>query len=200
MSARSPASMRSGLPDRLAEFQLSQQPARAARIETGWIPGGASMSLARRWGRRRVGVFLGTSTSGILETELAYRRRDPGTGALPADFDYRGTHNSFSVADFARQQLGARRAGRGRFLGVLLECEGVRIGAADDGGGLDRRGAGGRSGLAVPDDFVWIPLAATGFATCPAGHSTRRGTEFPSARRRRSHCWREHLTVSMPTP
>ena len=61
---------------------------------------------ARRWGRRRVGVFLGTSTSGILETELAYRRRDPGTGALPSDFDYRRTHNSFSVADFALQLLG----------------------------------------------------------------------------------------------
>ena len=61
---------------------------------------------ARRWGRRRVGVFLGTSTSGILETELAYRRRDPGTGALPSDFDYRRTHNSFSVAEFALQLLG----------------------------------------------------------------------------------------------
>jgi 3-oxoacyl-[acyl-carrier-protein] synthase-1 len=61
---------------------------------------------ARRWGRRRVGVFLGTSTSGILETELAYRRRDPGTGALPRDFDYRRTHNSFSVAEFALQLVG----------------------------------------------------------------------------------------------
>ena len=28
-----------------------------------------------RWGAQRVGVFLGTSTSGILQTELAYRRR-----------------------------------------------------------------------------------------------------------------------------
>src|ERR1700742_4644482 len=33
--------------------------------------------LAARLGRRRVGVFLGTSTSGILETEVAYRHRDP---------------------------------------------------------------------------------------------------------------------------
>jgi len=37
-------------------------------------------------GRRRIGVFLGTSTSGILQTELAYRRRDPATGTLPDDF------------------------------------------------------------------------------------------------------------------
>jgi 3-oxoacyl-[acyl-carrier-protein] synthase I len=59
-----------------------------------------------RWGRRRVGVFLGTSTAGILQTELAYRRRDPASGALPADFDYAGTQNSFSVADFVGQSLG----------------------------------------------------------------------------------------------
>jgi 3-oxoacyl-[acyl-carrier-protein] synthase I len=61
--------------------------------------------LAGRWGRHRVGVFLATSTSGILETELAYRRREPATGALPGDFHYRGGHNSFSVADFVRQSF-----------------------------------------------------------------------------------------------
>ena len=60
---------------------------------------------AARHGRRRVGVFLGTSTSGILETELAYRRRDPESGALPEDFRYRGAHNTFSLAAFARRAL-----------------------------------------------------------------------------------------------
>jgi 3-oxoacyl-[acyl-carrier-protein] synthase-1 len=59
-----------------------------------------------RWGRRRVGVFLGTSTSGILQTELAYRHRDAATGVLPDDFNYAGSQNSFSVADFVRQGLG----------------------------------------------------------------------------------------------
>ncbi|GIZ52555.1 beta-ketoacyl-[acyl-carrier-protein] synthase family protein [Noviherbaspirillum aridicola] len=62
-------------------------------------------SIARH-GTRRVGVFLGTSTSGILETEHAYRRRDPGTGALPPDFRYRQTHSTFSAAEFARACLG----------------------------------------------------------------------------------------------
>jgi 3-oxoacyl-[acyl-carrier-protein] synthase-1 len=55
-------------------------------------------AASARYGRARVGVFLGTSTSGILQTELAYRRRDPDTGALPDDFIYRTTHNSFSLA------------------------------------------------------------------------------------------------------
>lgn len=59
-----------------------------------------------RHGRTRVGVFLGTSTSGILTTEQAYRQRDPATGALPANFDYRHTHNSFSLADFVRTTFG----------------------------------------------------------------------------------------------
>jgi 3-oxoacyl-[acyl-carrier-protein] synthase-1 len=59
-----------------------------------------------KYGAQRVGVILGTSTSAIFQTELAYRRRDPVTGALPADFNYAATHNAFSVADFTRRYLG----------------------------------------------------------------------------------------------
>jgi 3-oxoacyl-[acyl-carrier-protein] synthase I len=60
---------------------------------------------ARRVGRARLGVFLGTSTAGILQTELAYRARDPVTGALPEAFDYAATHNTFSVGDYVRRRL-----------------------------------------------------------------------------------------------
>jgi len=59
----------------------------------------------RRWGAGRVGVFLGTSTSGLLQTERAYRRREPG-GALPADFHYGPTQNTYSLADFVAHALG----------------------------------------------------------------------------------------------
>jgi 3-oxoacyl-[acyl-carrier-protein] synthase-1 len=59
-----------------------------------------------RYGAHRIGLFLGTSTSGILQTELAYRRRDPKTGGLPADFDYAGTQNNFSLGQFVRARLG----------------------------------------------------------------------------------------------
>ena len=65
----------------------------------------AVRALVARVGRRRIGLFLGTSTSGILETELAYRRRDPVSGALPAEFSYQGTHNTYSVAAFVRELL-----------------------------------------------------------------------------------------------
>ena len=59
-----------------------------------------------KYGPQRVGLFLGTSTAGILQTELAYRERDPSTGALPADFNYRTTHNTFSVGAFTREYFG----------------------------------------------------------------------------------------------
>ena len=66
----------------------------------------AVQAAIAKYGSQRIGVFIGTSTSGILQTELAYRRRDPLTAALPADFEYSSTHNSFSVADFTRRYLG----------------------------------------------------------------------------------------------
>jgi 3-oxoacyl-[acyl-carrier-protein] synthase-1 len=65
-------------------------------------------AAAQRHGVQRVGVFLGTSTSGILSTEQAYRRRDPATGALPADFRYPETHSTGSLAAFVRDALKLR--------------------------------------------------------------------------------------------
>jgi 3-oxoacyl-[acyl-carrier-protein] synthase-1 len=65
----------------------------------------AVAAARERYGAQRMGVIIGTSTSGILETELAYRRRDPETGALPPTFSYQHTHNTFSVADFTRRYL-----------------------------------------------------------------------------------------------
>ncbi len=69
---------------------------------------GAVAAARDRYGAARIGVFLGTSTSGILDTELAFRRRDPRTGALPGDFRYAGTHNTYSLADFVRCYLELR--------------------------------------------------------------------------------------------
>ena len=67
---------------------------------------GTVAAARERYGAARIGVFVGTSTSGILETELAYRRRDPQSGTLPADFRYAETQNTYSLADFVRRYLG----------------------------------------------------------------------------------------------
>lgn len=64
----------------------------------------AARAACARWGAHRVGVLLGTSTSGILESELAYRRRGPDF-ALPADFRYAQTHNTGSLAAFVAEAL-----------------------------------------------------------------------------------------------
>jgi len=79
--------------NRLAELALRQDGFLAVVADT-----------AARWGRNRIGVFIGTSTSGILQTELAYRERATDTGELPAAFHYGATHNSFSVADYVRRR------------------------------------------------------------------------------------------------
>jgi len=68
----------------------------------------AVAAASARYGADRIGVFVGTSTSGILQAELAYRRRDSVTGALPQDFRYATTQNTFSVADFVQRTLRLR--------------------------------------------------------------------------------------------
>ena len=61
----------------------------------------------RHYGAHRIAVLIGTSTAGILETELAYQQKDPVTGRLPANFVPRGryTQDAFSVAHFVREYL-----------------------------------------------------------------------------------------------
>ena len=58
------------------------------------------------YGAERIGFYLGTSTSGLHATELAYRHRDPKTGALPAGYRYAETQNAYSLGEFVRRYLG----------------------------------------------------------------------------------------------
>jgi 3-oxoacyl-[acyl-carrier-protein] synthase-1 len=66
----------------------------------------AVAAAARKYGADRIGVFLGTSTSGILSTEVAYQRRDADSGSLPADYRYATTHNLDATTEFVRLVLG----------------------------------------------------------------------------------------------
>ena len=92
------------LPAELAEFDCrNNRLAWLAMAQDGFAA--AVARCAARYRKHRIGVFLGTSTSGILETEIAYRHRDPRSGALPQDFRYRGAHNTFSLAAFTQRAL-----------------------------------------------------------------------------------------------
>jgi 3-oxoacyl-[acyl-carrier-protein] synthase-1 len=93
------------LPAGLEAFDCrNNRAAEAALAGDGFVD--AVQAALSRYGAGRVGTFLGTSTSGILQAELAYRVREPGDGALPRDFDYRRTQNTFSVVDYVRTRLG----------------------------------------------------------------------------------------------
>jgi 3-oxoacyl-[acyl-carrier-protein] synthase I len=88
----------------LARFDCrNNRLARLALAQDGFEP--AIEAAKARYGAGRIGVFLGTSTSGILQTEQAYRRRD-AAGRLPSDFIYAGTQSTFSLADFVMAALG----------------------------------------------------------------------------------------------
>ena len=93
------------LPDALARYDCRNNRLTLMGLETDGFAHRVREAVAR-YGADRVGVFLGTSTAGILQTELAYRRRDPVSGALPDDFHYRTTHNAFSLAEFTRDYFG----------------------------------------------------------------------------------------------
>jgi 3-oxoacyl-[acyl-carrier-protein] synthase-1 len=80
---------------RLAEFALNQD---------HFLD--AVAACRKRHGATRVGVFIGTSTSGVQHTELAYRTRDVEANTLPAWFDQRRTQNIFSIAAFVALRLG----------------------------------------------------------------------------------------------
>jgi 3-oxoacyl-[acyl-carrier-protein] synthase-1 len=134
------------------------------------------------WGTRRIGVFLGTSTSGILQTELAYRQRDPATGALPADFDYASTQNSFSVADFVRRFLGLE----GPAVVVCSACSSSAkvFGSARrmiDAGLIDAAVVGGVDSLCLTTLYGFHALQLTSRGPCRPFDSARDGISISEA-------------------
>jgi 3-oxoacyl-[acyl-carrier-protein] synthase-1 len=92
------------LPRKLAEWDCrNNRLAELALKQDGFIE--AVAAERARHGAHRIGVFVGTSTSGIRHTELAYRER-ASADSLPDWFDYRTTQNTFSIADYTRLRLG----------------------------------------------------------------------------------------------
>ena len=89
----------------LAEFDCrNNRLAQAALRQDGFAQ---QVAEARgRYGAGRIAVIVGTSTSGILETEHAYQRRAPHTGELPADYRFHSTHNLYASAEYTRRYLG----------------------------------------------------------------------------------------------
>jgi 3-oxoacyl-[acyl-carrier-protein] synthase-1 len=58
-----------------------------------------------QYGAKRVGLLVGTSTSGTLTTEHAYRHRD-AAGVLPKDFNFAYTNDHYAINQFLMAYLG----------------------------------------------------------------------------------------------
>jgi 3-oxoacyl-[acyl-carrier-protein] synthase I len=93
------------LPAALAVYECRNNRLALLALQADGFESRVRAAVARH-GAGRVGVFMGTSTSGILQTELAYRERDAATGALPAAFHYAATHNPYSLTELLREHLG----------------------------------------------------------------------------------------------
>lgn len=95
------------LPNELRNYDCRNNRLAQLAIETDGF-GDAIAGAIERYGRGRIGVFLGTSTSGVREGEIAYASRDPKRDTLPEEFRYNTTQQMFSVGDFTRRLLGLR--------------------------------------------------------------------------------------------
>jgi 3-oxoacyl-[acyl-carrier-protein] synthase-1 len=163
------------LPPSLAEFDCRNNRLAQLGLETDRFAERVRAAVARH-GKARVGVFLGTSTAGILETELAYRRRDPATGALPDDFHYRTTHNSFSLAEFVRSYFGLE----GMAMAISTACSSsAKVFAAAarqiELGTLDAAIVGGVDSLCLTTLYGFASLQLTSPEPCRPYDVARQG-------------------------
>jgi 3-oxoacyl-[acyl-carrier-protein] synthase-1 len=94
------------VPEELADFDCrNNRLAEMTLAQDGFLD--AIAAARARYGAARIGVFVGTSTSGVRQTELAYReRKTKQSDALPGWFDYHATQSTSSIAEYTRLRLG----------------------------------------------------------------------------------------------
>ncbi len=168
------------LPAALARFDCrNNRLAQLALAQDGFVE--AVQACAARHGSRRVGVFLGTSTSGMLQTELAYRRREPD-GALPEDFNYATTHNAFSLGDFVRRSLALE--GPAAVISTACSSSAKVFGAAArliEAGVIDAAVVGGVDSLCLTTLYGFHALQLVARAPCRPFDLTRDGISIGEA-------------------
>jgi len=138
--------------------------------------------LKQRYGSERIGVFMGTSTSGIRQTELAYKDQDPTTHKLPESFLYQYTHNVFSVADFTRQFLGLQ----GPAISISTACSSsAKVFASASryirAGLCDAAVVGGVDSLCLTTLFGFKSLDVVSNDLCRPWDSNRKGINIGEA-------------------
>jgi len=136
----------------------------------------------KRYGPNRIGLFLGTSTSGLLSTELAYRHRDPSSGNLPEDFRYLETQDNFSVAAFAQAYMGLE----GPALVISTACSSSAKVFAEarrfiESGYCDAAVVGGTDTLCLTTLYGFSALQLMSSQPCRPGDQDRDGLSLGEA-------------------
>lgn len=168
------------LPSRLAAFDCrNNRLAWLGLQHDGFID--AVAVARRRWGADRVGVFLGTSTSGLLQTEIAYRHRQPD-GALPTDFHYGETQNTYSLTDFVRHALAL--AGPGWVVSTACSSSAKVFGTAERliaAGLIDAAVVGGVDSLCLTTLYGFNSLELLSADVCRPWDAQRNGLSIGEA-------------------
>ncbi len=157
--------------NRLAEFALNQDQFLDAVA-----------TCRGRYGATRVGVFIGTSTSGVQHTELAYRARDVSSNTLPGWFDQRRTQNIFSIAAFVALRLGLA----GPALAISTACSSsAKVFAAARraiaAGACDAAVVGGVDSLCLTTLYGFNSLQLISADICRPADSARLGISIGEA-------------------
>jgi 3-oxoacyl-[acyl-carrier-protein] synthase-1 len=135
-----------------------------------------------RYGAGRIGVFVGTSTSGVQHTELAYRARNHVNDALPTWFDQRRTQNIYSVASFTSLRLGLC----GPAFAISTACSSsAKVFAAASraivSGACDAAVVGGVDSLCLTTIYGFNSLKLVSAEICRPADSARAGISIGEA-------------------
>ena len=167
------------LPRELAAFACRNN--RLAELALGADGFLEAVAAARaHYGARRIGVFIGTSTSGVRHTEIAYRERAGET--LPDWFDYRATQNTYSIADYTRARLGLE----GVAIAVSAACasSGKVFGSAAraiEAGFCDAAVVGGVDSLCLTTLYGFNSLQLVSNDICRPADAGRKGLSIGEA-------------------
>ena len=143
---------------------------------------GAVDALCQRYGAARIGVFVGTSTSGVQQAEFAYRDRDRAGNRLPDWFDYRRSQSIHVPAEFARLLLGLS----GCYMSISTACSSsakvfAAAARAIRAGLCDAAVVGGVDSLCLTTLYGFNSLQLVSAEICRPADARRKGISIGEA-------------------
>jgi len=142
----------------------------------------AVAQLKRTYNASRIGIFFGTSTSGIETTEQFYRRRARPGESLGAAFNYHKTQNVYSGAAFIREFLGL--AGPAQVISTACSSSAKVFAAAQrymEAGLCDAAIVGGADSLCLMTLYGFNSLQLVSGQVCRPADKNRDGINIGEA-------------------